>query len=221
MVNFRLIVTVLLSLTLAAAGSWASEDKFDSEKMLSELDKKLELSQEQINKLKPVIDEKSAQLKKSIDESVEKGFVEIEKMSKGLDEISKDAEKQVERVLNSDEMAQLKEYLNSIDEEAIEEAKNQLIAEMTTLLELTEEQIASLKPIFEDGLKQLEGLLERLVKEGGDSLAEFKREYEKLSKQLQEKLQQQLDKKQMDKLEKYSDERKEKIQQALFTPEST
>ncbi|MCP3888133.1 MAG: hypothetical protein GY702_04575, partial [Desulfobulbaceae bacterium] len=102
-------------------------------------------------------------------------------------------------------------------DDAIQESKEQIIAELTAILALTEEQVKSLKPIFEDGLKQLSEMLDTLVKEGSKSLEAFKRDYDELSKEMRERLKKQLEDEQMDKLEKYNEERKDKIQKTLFT----
>lgn len=214
---FNLVVMFSFLLSVTPANCWASDEKFDSEKMLTDLEKQLHLSQEKLAKLKPAIDEKSAELKKAIHESVDQGFVQLEETTRKLDAVSKDAEKKVQDFLNSEEMEQLKDYLNRIDEDAIRESKEQIIAKLTTLLALTEQQVAKLKPVLEDGMQQLFEMLDKLAKEGSSSLEEFKREYESLNDEMRKRLQEQLDNDQLDKLEDYSKERKDKIEQALFT----
>lgn len=203
-------------ITVFATTCMASEEKFDSEEMLSEIEKQLHLSQEKLDKLKPAIDRKSAELKETIHEAVDQGFVQLDEATKNLDKISKDAEKKVQDFLTGEEMQQLKDYLNKVDEDAIREAKEQLVDKMTKLLELSEEQIASLKPIFEDGVQQLGEMLNDLAKEGSASLEKFKQEYETLSKEMHQRLEEQLNSDQLKKLEDYNMERKDKIQQNLF-----
>lgn len=213
----KLVVMFSIVLGVTSANCLASDEKFDSEKMLTDLEKQLQLSQEELVKLKPAIDEKSAELKKAIHESVDKGFVQLEEATRKLDAVSKDAEKRVQDFLSSEEMEQLKAYLNRIDEDAIQESKEQIIAELTTLLALTEQQVAKLKPVFEDAMQQLIEMVDKLAKEGRASLKEFKREYQSLSDEMHKRLQEQLDSDQLNKLEDYNKERKDKIEQSLFT----
>lgn len=214
---FTSVIAGGLALIISTTCGWADDEKFNSEQMLNELEKQLQLSQEKLAKLKPSIDEKSVKLKKAIHESVDKGFVQLEEMTEKLDSVSKDAEQKMQEFLNSEEMAKLKNYLKKIDEDAIQESKEQIIAELTAILALTEQQVKKFKPILEDGLKQLSEMLDTLVKEGNKSLEAFKRDYDELSKEMRDRLKKQLDDEQMDKLEKYNEDRKDKIEQTLFT----
>ena len=111
-----LIVMMITSLFLLISnvGLAAENETFNTEKMISDLNDKIELSKEQWEKLKPVLDEKSDELKKSIDEYVDKGYIQMEKMSGKLEEVSKDTEKKLEAFLNSEEMQKLKNYLNEL-----------------------------------------------------------------------------------------------------------
>jgi len=208
------IVTAVCMVTAVASGM--EGDEFDSEKMLSDIEKKLQLSQEKLQKLKPALDAKSAELKKSIQESIDKGFIEFEKLSKKLDAVSKDAEKKVEQALTSEEMMQLRDYLSNIDKDAINKAKETLILEFTALLELTEEQAEKLKPILEDSFSHLAVMFDQLSEQGIRNWDDFKTKYDDLIKDLREKLQDSLNSEQMDSFENHSDELKEKIHKTVF-----
>ncbi len=52
---------------------------------------------------------------------------------------------------------------------------------------MTEDQIAKLKPILEDAVKQLSEMLARLAREGNKTLDQFKQEYKKLDTELKQK----------------------------------
>lgn len=213
----RLFFIVFIVWSVSASVVLAADEEFDSEEILSNLESQLELSREKLSRLKPVIDAKSAELKKSIHETVDKGFMQLEELNSKLDAASRDAEKKVSEFLNSEEIEKLKDYLSKIDEDAIREMKEKLDAELSAVLELTEEQAAKLKPIFEDSLTQLSEMLDRLAKEGSKSWEEFRLQYENLSKELREKLQDTLDSEQIKRLDKYNEEKKEKIQRVLFS----
>ncbi len=206
------ILTILVTMTNGFAG----DDNFDSEKMLSELEQELKLEKEQLSKLKPTIDAKSEELKKSIHETVDKGFVELNEMKQKLDEVSKEAELKVAAFLNSEEMQKLKDYLSKIDEDAIKQAKDLLVAEISEVLVLTEEQLDKLRPVLEESMDQLAEMTSNLAREGSKSWAEFKNQYEELSQALKEKMKDTLNREQLKKLEKYNEDKKEKIHQVLF-----
>ncbi len=213
----RLFFKVAITVSLLVSSASAADKEFDSEQILSDLESKLKLSSEKLSRLKPAIDEKSAELNKSMHESVEKGFAHLHELSEKLDSVSKDAEKKAEEILNSEEMEKLKDYLGKIDEEAIKEMKDRVVADLSAILELTEAQVAKLKPILEDSYTQLNEIFTDLAKEGDKSWEGFKQQYEKFSGDLQEKLQDTLDKRQMEKLKKYNEENKVKVQKALYS----
>lgn len=208
-----LVATLSFSLTLVCAET----EQFDTDKMVSDLEDKLQLSQEKLDKLKPALDAKSAELKNSINESVDKGFVELDKLSSELDAISKDAEKKAEEVLNREEMQQLKEYLGQIDKDAIREAGEMIVAELTKFLELTEAQVVKLKPLLTDSFKQLEKMLNSLAQKGTKNLEEFKNQYNKISKDLNVKVKDLLSGEQLELLNKHNGELEEKIRAALVS----
>lgn len=209
---FSLCVFLSMSLTTYSG----TNDDFNSEKMLSDLEKQLKLSREKLEKLKPALDAKSAELKQSMHDSIDKGFVELEQLSEKLDAVSKDAEKKVREVLTSEEMQQLQDYLSKIDKDAINRVKETLIAEFSAILKLSEEQAVKLKPIIEDSFNQLAGIMDRFAREGMKSLEDFKTQYDQLTKELNKKLKDTLDRDQMESLEKHSEELKVKIQDTVF-----
>ncbi len=217
MKNIHLILILFFLIVQFVSPGFSADEKFNSDKMMDELETQLDLSGEKVDKLKPAIDAKSADLKKSLHEALDKGFVELDELTAKLDMVSKDAEEKVKAFLNSEEMEQLKSYLKKIDKEAIDEAKEKLVAELTALLELTEEQIAQLKPILEESMTELSGILKELASEGSKSWENFKEQYEKFSKTLREKLENTLDGEQMKKFDKYQEEKKEKIHQVVFS----
>ena len=214
---FRFVFLLIIAISLGAANAFAADEEFDSDKMMSELESQLQLNSEKLSKLKPAIDSKSAELKKSIHDAVDKGCLHLDELTERLDAVSKEAEQKVKEFLDSEELARLKDYMNKIDEEAIKDVKDQLVQELTAYLDLTQEQIMKLKPILEDSITQLSEMLDMLAKEGSKGWEEFKRQYEEFSKELREKLQGTLDDEQMQKLDKYNEEKKEKIHTALFS----
>ena len=194
---------------------YADQEQFDADKMLSDLETQLNLSGEKLDKLKPALDAKSEELKKSIHKSVDEGFMQLENLTTQLDAASKEAEAQLKEALSSEEMQQLKDYLNKIDGEAIKQIRDELVAQLSEFLKLTEEQIAKVKPILEDSFNQLGELLDQLVREGGKSLEKFKSQYDQLNQQLNQKLRDTLNADQIKSLDTHHEELRENIKQAL------
>ncbi len=165
--TLRAMMIASVILLIGGAGFAAENETFNTEKMISDLNDKIELSKEQWEKLKPVLGEKSEELKKSINEHVDKGYIQMEEMSRKLKGVSEDTEKKLETFLNSEEMQKLKNYLNELDEEAIKEAKDRLVAEFSEILVLTEEQVDKLKPVLEDSMSQMSEMIQEQAGHGG------------------------------------------------------
>ena len=110
-----LMVVLFATIPAYAAGL----EEFDADKMLSDLESQLKLSSDKLDKLEPALDAKSNELKRSIQESVDEGFMQLEGLSGQLEAASKEAEEKLKEALSSEEMQQLKEYLKKMDGEAI------------------------------------------------------------------------------------------------------
>ena len=141
----------------------------------------------------------------------------IEKLTKKFDTMSKDAEQKVKDILSSEEAMKLREELAKIDKDAIDQAKNKMIAELNELLALTEEQAQKLKPVLEDSFNQLAEKIQEVAKEGSRDWNDFMQDLEKMTKDLYDKVQETLDDEQLEKLEEYNNDQKEDIKKALLT----
>jgi hypothetical protein len=85
----RQIFVVLSGLFILLSPAYSDIEDIDSEKSLSDFESQLELSSE---KLKPVMEAKSRDLKQSYSESAESGFMQIEELSARLGDTSKEAD---------------------------------------------------------------------------------------------------------------------------------
>jgi len=211
----KVMILISVFLLMGTAGYTAEDEAFDTDKMISDLNDKIELSKEQWEKLKPVLGEKSDELKKSINEYVDKGYVQMGEMSGKLKEVSEDTEKKLEAFLNSEEMQKLKNYLNELDEDAIKEAKDRLVAELSEILALTEEQVSKLKPAMEESMSEMSEMIEDLADRGSSGWEEFKKQYKTLTDDLKKKLEETLDNQQMERFEEYKQEKQDKIEMAF------
>lgn len=211
------IAIFLVSGLFSVASQGAESEEFNSEKIISEMERKMDLTREKWEQLKPVIEEKSKEMSEGLKESVDKGYAELEKLTKKFDSMSRDAEQKVKDILSSEEAMKLREELAKVDKEAIDKAKEKMIADLNELLVLTEEQAQKLKPVIEDSFNQLADKIQELAKEGSRDWNKFKQDFEKLTKDLYDKVQETLDDEQLEKLEKYNEDQKEDIKKALST----
>lgn len=210
--NFCAAITALIFFIPTV---YAASEEFNTDKLLSELEKQIELSGDKLSKMKPALDAKSKELEKSIQESVEKGFVELRELSGKLDSASKQAEQSLKDALNGEEMKKLKDFLDNIDREAIDKVKDELVAELTKLLQLTEDQIKKLRPALKQSMDDLVVMIDRLVAQGKQGLETFKKDYEELNSKLKKRLSKELNKEQIKKLDKNQEELREKIRATL------
>ena len=220
MKKLNIFLFLLLSLFLFTPVS-ADSKNFDSEKMLSDLEQQLQLSREKYEQMKPefekALEQKSRELKATINETVEEGFVELESMSKKLGAASVEAKRNLEKALNSEQVQELKAFLASIDEEAIREAREKLLNELTKQLELTAEQLEKLKPILRDYMVQASELLKQVSKNSSDAFNEYSEKYELLAKDAEARMKDILDSEQMNKLKQQIEDVRNKVNEKVFT----
>ena len=215
------IQVVLAALTLLVSSStFAAQKEFNIDEMTRQLESELKLKREEYNKLKPELEKalegKKKELEQSIDESISKGIVELDRMSRELDAASKEAQKKLEQALSSDQVKDLQAFLESWDKEAIEAAYENLLAELTKLLEMSKEQIAELAPVIKETLKKQAELLRKFAADAGGKFEQFREEWEALSKELRQKLDKTLDSKQLEKMDKRMDDIKEDLNKSVF-----
>ena len=211
-ISFMVAAACLLS---SAAGYTADNDTFSIEKMITELNDQLALSKEQWEKVKPVLGEKSEELKKSISEYVDKGYLQMEEMARKLKGVSEDTEQKLTTFLNSEEMEKLKSYLDKMDEDAIRETRDKLVAELADVLKLTEEQLDRLRPVLEDSMSQMSRLLDGLAARGRSGWEDFENDYRALTDELKKKLGEMLEDQQMDRFEEYEQEKQDTIERTF------
>jgi len=214
------VATLFLVLTLFCAQAQSSENKaeegLNADTIISELEKQMDLSREKWEQLKPVLEEKSKALSDSLKKSIDEGVVDLNNMAEKFDQMSKDAEKKVKDILSSEEAQKFREQLSRVDREAIAQVKEKMITDLHDILELTEDQIAELKPVFEESFDRLSEMVQGLAVEGTANWEKFREDFEAVSKDLFDKVRETLDDDQMKKLEEYKNQEKEEIRQVIF-----
>ena len=207
---------LVISMLMLCYTSVSAEEELNSEKIISELEKQMDLSREKWEQLKPVITEKSEELSKQLKESVDRGFAELDVLTRKFDTMSKDAEQKVKDILSSEEAKKFREQLAKIDKEAIDEAKNKMIANINELLDLTEDQARKIKPILDESFAELSEKITELQGKGEKNWQDFKNDFEQVTRDLYDKVQDILNEEQIEKLENFNREQEEKIKKTLF-----
>ncbi len=212
------IAFILIFSALLTSPAFGEENKqFDTDKILADLEKQLQLSKKQIESLKPEIEAKSSSILESINGVIDKGFLEADKLTEQLSSVTQELEKSARELLTNEEVQDLREYLNSIDKEAIHQVKNSLVANLSEILQLTEEQASKVKPIIEESFEEISSLITQLITSGSNNLDEFRVKFDEISSNLLSKVKDILNKEQMEMLEKHNQDLKETIEQKTMT----
>ncbi len=205
---------------LISASVQAGESEFDPAKMMSDLEKQLRMTQEQYEKAKPELEkamrEKSRELKESINKQVDEGFLQLEEMSREMSAASDRLKKDLEQTLNSQQVQDLKAYLEQLDKKAVEDASRKLLDELAQVLALTASQVEELKPVLRNYLDQASALLQQFARDSSRTFEEYRQEYEALGRELRERLGDTLDSEQLDTLDRQMDEIKQKVEDQVF-----
>ena len=214
---FRLFFSILTaSILLLANTSHAGLEDLDISGLMGELEKQLQTTSEEVSKLEPAIREKKDQLNQSIEKSLEQGFVELESLLTDMQSASDEAESKIRESLDSDQVKEMKAFLERLDADTLESIKDLLVQEITDFLKLTSEQIERVTPIIKEDLAKRSEVLQKLLRQTSANFSEFARENDALREQSREKLKQILDDIQLDKLDRQQDEVAEKIHKRLF-----
>ena len=213
LIRFFSVASVTLFWLTLSSNTIAKE--FDTDKLMSDIESQLKFSSDKLTKLKPAIDAKSKELEKSINESVNKGFVELQALTGQLDAASKEAEEKLKQALSGDEMEKLKTYLKSIDQEAINQIKDSLVDELSKLLLLTQDQIGKLRPILIDSFDKLGAMLDRLASQGKKGLEAFKQNFDHINNELKNRVSEVLSSDQLKKLDANREELRQKLRAEL------
>lgn len=160
----------------------AYADEVDIDRMLQEMEAQLQISQERFEAMRPklrsALEEKSKELSRTFDSALEQGLIELEQMGNRYSQATSEAADRLDELMRSDEVNKLRTYLSELDEDAIREARDQMVEEFIEVLQLTADQIEAMKPIIREKLEILGEILERYVNAGKSGYEQFRSEFE-------------------------------------------
>ena len=172
--RYILVIFVMSVMLVSSSLTFAEQEKFLPDNLLSDLDKELKLNEEELSNLKPTIEKKSQELRNLIDKKVDEGFLKLDSLSKEVGQKIQDLEKELDTVLSDPQIQKVKEFLANLDEQTIETMFDEIIAKLAKRLEVTSEQLAQFETILRDELNKQGELLSQFLDQGGQAFDEFK-----------------------------------------------
>lgn len=216
----RIASVLLLGLAVTLGTSSAAAEEMNVDSLLDSLEQQLQLSQERYEALKPELraqlEQKSRELSRTLDTALEQGLNELEKLGQEYEAASRASSEKLREYLESEEMVELKEYLAGLDRQALEQARDELVADFARLLELSTEQLEALKPLLLEKLEKLGDILRRYVDQGRDDFEQFRVEFEAERERNSEAIREILDSRQMQTFEAALDSMREAIRTEIF-----
>ena len=212
--------TLVLTALILVQPMTASAQETSVEQLLESLEKQMQLSQERYEAIKPELkkelEQKSREFSRSMDTALAQGLTELERLSKEYEAASQASAEKLQQFLQSEEVTEFREYLAGLDREAIEQARDELVAEFVRLLELSADQLEALKPLIREKLQNLEDLLRRYMDQGKQDFEQFRVEFEAERERNAAAFAEVLDAQQLEKFETALDSIRETIRTEAF-----
>ncbi len=158
----------------------------------------------------------SEELTTRIEQGAEVARDKINKLKKDLAAGTQAAQQKFDQILSSEEYTKLKNYVANIDKQTIANAKEKMSQEISSVLQLTEEQAQKLKPVMQDSMNQLGEMLTELKKSGLSAFGEYREKFEQFSSDLRSKLESTLNQNQLERFDQYRNEKLGKLDKGLL-----
>ena len=191
-------------------------EQLNAERIMAALEQKLTLSREQWNRVRPVIEQQSQNLRKAIDEARAQGFLELEFLRKRFAAATEQARVQLNEFLTREQVEKIENLLEELHQFTIGEIRNALVGGLTRFLKLSRDQIERLQPIFRDEIQKRSRLLSNLAIAPDISFEDFMTDFEALQDETRQRVSEALDPDQVRALEKRQDQLRKLVQKAYF-----
>lgn len=209
------ILLGMLSVAFVAVPAFAEREDFESESLLSTLDKKVQLAKKDLAQAGTVLEKRSQEFLKLIDTEVEEGFVRLDAFTKELNVQVQALREDLSGVLSQQNIQDLKDYFETLDQEVIDSIHDEMIASLAERLDLAADKMEELEPIFREELQARYELLKHALEQGSEQLDEFEQQSEKLWQDMLTRLEDKLDSEQLEELRAWRGEMQEKIRRAF------
>ena len=199
-----------------ADGVHPAFEQLNAERIMAALEQKLTLSREQWNRVRPVIEQQSQNLRKAIDEARSQGFLELEFLRKRFAAATEQARVQLDEFLTREQVEKIESLLEELHQSTIEEIRNALVGVLTRFLKLSRDQIERVQPIFRDEIQKRSRLLSNLATAPDISFEDFMTDFEALQDETRQRVSEALDPAQIRALEKLQHQLRKLVQKAYF-----
>ncbi len=199
-----------------ADGVHPAFEQLNAERIMAALEQKLTLSREQWNRVRPVIEQQSQNLRKAIDEARAQGFLELEFLRKRFAAATEQARVQLDEFLTREQVEKIENLFEELHQFTIGEIRNALVGVLTRFLKLSRDQIERLQPIFKDEIQKRSRLLSNLATAPDISFEDFMTDFEALQDETRQRVSEALDPNQVRALEKRQDQLRKLVQKAYF-----
>lgn len=179
--TIKILVQSILMLGLIFSGN-SMADELDVDQLMQEFEKRLQVGQEKYEQLKPelksALDAKSKELSSSMDTAFEQSLTQLETLGEQYEAASKASSEKLRTFMESDDVTEFKNFLSGLDEDAIRERRDKLVAEFVEILALTTDQIEAIKPLLSQKLENLGAILSQYLHDSKDNFEQFRLEFE-------------------------------------------
>lgn len=217
--NTQKTVIIMLACVLCAfavESSFAQERAFEPGQILSDLKARLQLTEEQIAQLRPIMQNHSDRLRALIEQYKGQGITGLKSLQEELAPLRDEVNTRLGPILTETQKQELQAFYEELRDTVNETIRERIIAELSERLELAEEQAEQLLPILRDNIEQRRELVEKLREQGRDGFQAFREGYQALQETTTERMKAILNAEQLRKIEAYQEELREKIRQEIL-----
>jgi hypothetical protein len=183
-----------------------------ADNILDVFDSRLNLTPEQREKIRPIIENLSTALVTTIDVWVAQGFVDLDELYEQMTPVMEDLKTRCEMILESEQFKTVSQLIAGLKENATEIIRFAVVEQMSVRLDMTPEQLKQVRPILREHLVKISNLLQDFTANSDWSFEEFKASYENLESLLRERLKDKLNSDQIQKLTNFQSEILDRIQ---------
>lgn len=190
--------------------------RFEGDRVLSFLDRRLGLTSAQRAEVKIVADEISQDLNAVMEAWIEEGFIDFSLLSEDMKPVADRTKSRLRDILDADQMQELQALLHGLDEEAVDAVRTVLAGRLADILMLDDAQKTQLRPILRQYLEEVGELLSDVAGNPDRSIEQFKSDYNTLQRVIRQQVQDLLRPEQLNALIKHQEGIREKIRTVLF-----
>jgi cyanate lyase len=204
-------------LFLTAFSAIAQDTEFQTGQLVTELKEQLNLTEDQITELRPLMKEHSQKLRDLVEEYRGKGIVGLRSLKEDMQQLRDETKTLLDPILHEEQKETLKTFYDDLREKVHEKVRDRIISGLTTRVNMTAEQAQQVLPILKDHFANQRALVEKYQEQGRKAFRDFRNEHQQLQKETEERLQEILTAEQLQEFKAFQEELKEKIRQEIFT----